>query len=914
MRITRLGYWLSIVVILIAVLALSATDMLDGLGDDATSGLVSVVVTVTYLAVAALRMRDMGNNPWWCLTSLIPIVGFWVFLWLGFAKSRVAEVEATERVPGDKHDGTVQALNSSDALGDRQRDKPAPQDVRRHQPTAQPVFVRPQPPTSETPFRPPETPSPGNRPTADEWFAVASSEEPAGNDEQFEIEPSEEPVNNDHQSKRRAKPILIGAGVLTLMAVAVIAAVSAIMTDDSNHLAKCDIWLREQLVTSREATANVENVNAVVAAIQDQRAGDCSPVSWNPLVTNISRDHESNIDVTFSTVGGISRDAAVTTTTEGAPRWFYLAAENRWYSPAEDGPPILAAQPAGTAPPPTPPATARPVHTPRSTPKVPAPPTTLSPTPSPTPPNTIAQGQDHLKETGGDDSFFGQAATEFEKGKELLQQENYHGALQALQSAQVHHGKPSSVLETQIGMAFRRLDDHQQAIDHFTKAIEIKDNPVGRVNRAHSYIETSQCPLTFQDSKRALDMEPESADGFNTHAEAHAALSTCHLTSGDNASAIEHAKAALSLMEENNYSAEVLATAHASTGDAYTWGKQYARATQHYSQAIEINDNAEARASRAWVLRVSQDCNAALADAGEAIKLTPVSRHGYHSSAEAYWLFVVCLGEADQRATQHVRTALRLMEESEYSTKEIALYNIWGGNTFYNHERYTDAIQHYSRSIDLDETAQARVGRARAHLKVQNCSKALADGRKALEMPNESWTYYRSKAQINSWAEAHVTLSYCHADESQWKEALQHAESALILMQENNYDAATIASAEEFIKNLQSLNQQPDPADARIRARYSQEGKRLNATRSPALVWADGSNWVDGVSHQFPAIPIVDQTPIKFYLTCAQREALKLATGANNFANHVWGNNPNAAEWNTRNPFANDCGSQMQTK
>ena len=75
MRITRLGYWLSIVVILIAVLALNATDMLDELGDDATSGLVSVVVTATYLAVAALRMRDMRNNPWWYLTSLIPESG-----------------------------------------------------------------------------------------------------------------------------------------------------------------------------------------------------------------------------------------------------------------------------------------------------------------------------------------------------------------------------------------------------------------------------------------------------------------------------------------------------------------------------------------------------------------------------------------------------------------------------------------------------------------------------------------------------------------------------------------------------------------------------------------------------------------------------------------------------------------------
>ena len=918
MRITILGYWMSVAGILIAVLALSATNMLDELGDDATTGLVSVVVTATYLAVAALRMRDMGNNPWWCLTALIPGIGLWVFLWLGFAKSRVDEVEAMERVPAEEHDDAVQAQNPSDGLADRQRDKRAPQDVRRHQPNTQPVFVRPPPPTSETPFRPPETPAPGNRPTADEWFAVASSEEPAGNDEQFEIEPSEEPANNDRQSKRRAKPILIGAGVLTLLAVAAIAAVSTIMTNDSNHLAKCDIWLQEQLVTSQQAAANAENANAVVAAIQDQRAANCSPGVWNPLVTNVSRDHETNIDVRFSTAGGISRSATVTTNAEHAPRWFYMAAENRWYSPAEDTLPILAMQPTSTTPPPPPPppptATARPVHAPRSPATVSTPPRTLSTTPSLTPLNAIAQGQDHFKEIGGDDSFSGQAETEFEKGKELFRQEDYHGALQAFQSAQIHHSKPSSVLETQIGMAFRRLDDHQQAIDHFTKAMEIKDNPVGRVNRALSYIETSQCPLTFQDAKRALEMEPESADGFHTHAEAHAALSACHQTSGDNASAIEHTKTALALMEENNYSAAALATAHVSAGDAYTWRKQYARATHHYSQAIELNDNAEARASRAWVLRVSQKCNDALADASEAIKLSPVSRHGYHSSAEAYWLFVVCLGEADQRATQHVRTALRLMEENGYSTEKVALYNIWGGNTFYNHERYTDAIQHYSRAIDLDETAQARVGRARAQLKVQNCSKALADGRKALEMPNESWTYYRSKAQINSWAEAHVTLSYCHTDQSQWGEALQHAESALILMQENSYDAATIASAEEFIENLQSLNQQPDPADILIRSRYSQEGKRLNATRSPALVWADGSNWVDGVSHQFPPIPILDGTPLKYYLTCAQRETLELATGANNFANHVWGNHPNAAEWNTRNPFANDCGSQMQTK
>ena len=133
-------------------------------------------------------------------------------------------------------------------------------------------------------------------------------------------------------------------------------------------------------------------------------------------------------------------------------------------------------------------------------------------------------------------------------------------------------------------------------------------------------------------------------------------------------------------------------------------------------------------------------------------------------------------------------------------------------------------------------------------------------------------------------------------------------------MRENSYGVTRTKLMEEFVKNLQSLNEQPDPTDVLVRATYIQEGERLNAARGPELVWADGSNWVDGVSHQFPAIPIVDQTPIKYYLTCAQREALELATGANNYAKLVWGNHPNAPEWNARNPFANDCGSQMQTR
>ena len=66
MKIPRLGYWLSVIGISVTILALGATE------------LVLFVATAIYLLVAALRMRDMGNNPWWCLTAPIPFIGLQV--------------------------------------------------------------------------------------------------------------------------------------------------------------------------------------------------------------------------------------------------------------------------------------------------------------------------------------------------------------------------------------------------------------------------------------------------------------------------------------------------------------------------------------------------------------------------------------------------------------------------------------------------------------------------------------------------------------------------------------------------------------------------------------------------------------------------------------------------------------------
>ena len=447
--------------------------------------------------------------------------------------------------------------------------------------------------------------------------------------------------------KKSKKPVLIVAGALALLSVGAIAILAFMLTDSSpspTTLAKCDTWMRQQLVAVPDAAANAANANTVVAYVQSQRPDSCPPSTWNPLVNNVARDDEGNIDISFSTTTGNTGGTAVTMPADGNPSWAYSADQNTW-GPRQRTPDQT-----------------RPTYTPH-------------PAPNYTQPNAATTDPDDYIELGDSDLFFGQALAEFNRGEELFDQADYHGALQAFQSAKIHRSKPSSVLENQIGIAFQSLGDHQQAIDHFTKAIEIEDGPVHRINRALSYIETGQCPLAIHDAQQALETKPESTDGYHTHAEAHFMLSTCHLTRGDNAQAIEDAEAALTLMAANKYPAEELATAHLSAGDMYYSEGSYAKAIEHYSQAIALGDTAEARASRAWAYIETKDCISALTDGHKALAMPAASWSGYHSWAEAHDALAYCYVDESQweKALQHEESSLRLMYENQYEASKIAV-------------------------------------------------------------------------------------------------------------------------------------------------------------------------------------------------------------------------------------------------
>ena len=395
------------------------------------------------------------------------------------------------------------------------------------------MFERQQQYTGQTPLIPPTAKPSPRRPTADEWFHAVSVEPPA-------IEPPAiEP--HDHQSGSQKRPILIGIGALALLAITVIGVIWTLTAnDDTSNLAKCDTWLREQFAHHAETTASVRNANAVVGAVQDQRAADCPRNAWNPLVSSIAQTRDGNIEVRFATAGRTPNGQAVTMPATGTPRWLYVAAQGQWHSAPDGDLPVLAVKPTSTAPPP-PPSTAAPpteaattVHDRQPT-----------PTAKPIAPTATATSRAQPKAPKSGDEFSGPAAAMLEQGRELFKQQDYRAAAEAFATAQLRHGKPSQILENQTGMALRRLEDHPQAIVHFTKAIELRDNPVDRIERALSFIATRQCANALQDASRALEMQPESTNGFHTVAEAHAVLSTCNLRAGDAALAVKHAKAAI---------------------------------------------------------------------------------------------------------------------------------------------------------------------------------------------------------------------------------------------------------------------------------------------------------------------------------------------------------------------------------
>ena len=144
----------------------------------------------------------------------------------------------------------------------------------------------------------------------------------------------------------------------------------------------------------------------------------------------------------------------------------------------------------------------------------------------------------------------------FRRGMELNDQGRFEEAIANLEIAQEEHKRPSGMIQTEIGHAYSGLGQHEQAIRHYSLAIEIRDDAFHRTNRGMEYLNMENCREAMTDASRALEVKQYEEPGFHTAVDAHWILATCHREEEDYENAIAHGRQVVDLARQHGYPEE----------------------------------------------------------------------------------------------------------------------------------------------------------------------------------------------------------------------------------------------------------------------------------------------------------------------------------------------------------------------
>ena len=145
------------------------------------------------------------------------------------------------------------------------------------------------------------------------------------------------------------------------------------------------------------------------------------------------------------------------------------------------------------------------------------------------------------------------------EGEELFNTGQYEQAIAKYKETLSYIDRPSEVIENQLGLAYTRLEKYDLAIIHLSNSLEINDDAVTRLNRAHASILNGQCDGAIQDAQTALQQEPASNPGFHTDVSAHYILVECYVAKSENAQALQHIEVAISMAVESQYTEKQIA-------------------------------------------------------------------------------------------------------------------------------------------------------------------------------------------------------------------------------------------------------------------------------------------------------------------------------------------------------------------
>ena len=114
-------------------------------------------------------------------------------------------------------------------------------------------------------------------------------------------------------------------------------------------------------------------------------------------------------------------------------------------------------------------------------------------------------------------------------------------------------------------------------------------------------------------------------------------------------------------------------------GLAYTGLEEWGRASQHFSNAIAIDDNPLDRINRGKSYFESDQCDLAITDAKAALDMEPLHEPGFHSDVEAHVLLVSCYAwtGASPAVRQHLDAAITIAKEHNYMAEKTTAMEGW---------------------------------------------------------------------------------------------------------------------------------------------------------------------------------------------------------------------------------------------
>ncbi|CAM6084741.1 unnamed protein product [Calypogeia fissa] len=214
--------------------------------------------------------------------------------------------------------------------------------------------------------------------------------------------------------------------------------------------------------------------------------------------------------------------------------------------------------------------------------------------------------------------------------------------------------KAEAIKEKELGNQTYKKKQFQEAIEHYTKALELDDEDISYLtNRAAVYLEMGQYEEAIKDCDAAVERGREVRADFKIIARALTRKGTAYVkmakTSKDYAPAIEafnkaltehrnpdtlkrlnDAERAKKELEQQEYFDPALADEEREKGNEFFKQAQYPEAVRHYTEAIKRNPNdVKAYSNRAACYTKLGALPEALKDADKCIEIEPTFVKGY---------------------------------------------------------------------------------------------------------------------------------------------------------------------------------------------------------------------------------------------------------------------------------------------